>query len=87
MRTRYTAAWALFAALVFCLCCTFAWAKSDDGPSGNQEAVRSGSGPKLVIKETDMNFGKVEQGKTLSHEFVISNEGTEPLKIISVKPG
>jgi len=32
------------------------------------------------------DFGTVERGATLEHTFIVRNEGTAPLEIVSVKP-
>jgi hypothetical protein len=85
MKTRFMTASVFLLALV--ICCTSAWAKAEDGASGSQETAKKAPGPKFVVKESQFDFGKVAEGETLSHEFTVSNEGSEPLKIISVKPG
>jgi hypothetical protein len=43
--------------------------------------------PKLVIAETDHNFGEVKAGEKLQHTFTFKNEGTADLVIQSVTPG
>ena len=40
---------------------------------------KTGPHPKAVIPETDYNFGIMRLEETLSHEFVIKNEGAVPL--------
>lgn len=42
--------------------------------------------PKLVFPATQHHFGKVDRGTKLEHTFVVRNEGTAPLEILSVKP-
>jgi len=40
--------------------------------------------PKIKFRETAWNFGKISQGKSVSHEFVFTNEGDAPLVIKKV---
>lgn len=47
----------------------------------------SWGGPKLWIKETEWNFGKIPANATISHVFWVKNIGTDTLRILSVKPG
>jgi hypothetical protein len=44
-------------------------------------------GPKMVLKETEFDFGEVKEGRVLQHSFSVVNKGNEELRIISVKPG
>ena len=39
----------------------------------------------LVLKETEFNFGKIPQGKPVTHVFEITNTGKDSLKIINVQ--
>ena len=39
----------------------------------------------LVLKETEYDFGKIPQGKPVTHVFDIVNNGKESLKIINVQ--
>lgn len=39
----------------------------------------------LTIKEVEFNFGKIPQGKPVTHIFDVVNGGKEPLKIINVQ--
>ena len=48
---------------------------------------RNDRGPRMVIKEREVDFKEVKEGVTLKHVFIIGNTGNEPLKIISVRPG
>jgi hypothetical protein len=43
--------------------------------------------PKLVLKEEVFDFQEVTEGKTLEHDFVIRNQGDQPLTIQDVKTG
>lgn len=42
--------------------------------------------PKLVLPLTDIDFGKVAQGKSLTRNLVVKNAGTANLNIESVSP-
>ncbi len=42
--------------------------------------------PKAVYPAAVHDFGTVERGDTLEHTFIVRNEGTAPLEIVSVKP-
>ncbi len=43
-------------------------------------------GPKLILQQTEHDFGNIIQGEEVSHTFVITNGGDDLLKITSVKP-
>jgi hypothetical protein len=48
-------------------------------------SIFAGKGPKIKFKEESKDFGKMKQGKVLTHIFVFENEGDETLKINRVK--
>lgn len=39
----------------------------------------------LLTKETEYNFGKIPQGKPVTHDFIVTNTSKEPLKIDNVQ--
>jgi Protein of unknown function (DUF1573) len=39
----------------------------------------------LTLKETEFDFGKIPQGKPVTHEFVVVNTGKDSLKIVNVQ--
>jgi hypothetical protein len=39
----------------------------------------------LVLKEAEFNFGKIPQGKPVTHVFEITNTGKDSLKIVNVQ--
>lgn len=39
----------------------------------------------LVLKESEFNFGKIPQGKPVTHVFEITNSGKDSLKIVNVQ--
>lgn len=49
-------------------------------------AAPGGKAPKLVAPAAKLDFGKQPQDKTLVRAIVISNRGTDSLKIESVTP-
>jgi len=48
-------------------------------------ARTSGDAPELICSEHEFFFGQATNDKTITREFVISNEGTAPLRISSVR--
>jgi hypothetical protein len=45
------------------------------------------SGPKMVLKEQDFDFGEVEGEDVITHTFEVLNQGDEVLIIEKVSPG
>lgn len=43
--------------------------------------------PSLVLEEKAYHFGKVRQGETIEHSFVVRNKGKGALRIGRVRPG
>jgi hypothetical protein len=43
--------------------------------------------PKLVIPQTEFDFGFVPQSAKISHDFWLYSKGTDTLKILQVNPG
>lgn len=39
----------------------------------------------LVMKETEFNFGKIPQGKPVTHIFTVDNKSKDSLKIVNVQ--
>src|SRR4051812_5251331 len=39
----------------------------------------------LTLKETEFNFGKIPQGKPVTHIFYVDNKSTDSLKILNVQ--
>jgi hypothetical protein len=42
-------------------------------------------GPKATFQTTDFDFGNIEQGKVVNHDFALSNTGGDVLKITDVR--
>jgi hypothetical protein len=43
--------------------------------------------PSLKILSPDYDFGEVEEGSILSHDYLIKNTGPGTLEIVNVRPG
>ena len=50
------------------------------------QAAKAEDAPKLVIKQTEHNFGEVKKGEIAQHAFVVKNEGKADLEIKNVAP-
>lgn len=73
MRRRKNGKWEIIFIFLFaCLLCSGSF-------------VFSGKGPKMKFKKASWDFGKVKQGKMISHVFVFKNEGDEILKIKGIR--
>ncbi len=48
-------------------------------------AVVSDKGDELVLKEMEFDFGKIPQGKPVTHVFEVVNNGTDSLKITNIQ--
>ncbi len=48
-------------------------------------SINAQKGAVIEFKEESFNFGKIEEGPKVSHEFVFKNTGTEPLILSNVK--
>jgi hypothetical protein len=44
-------------------------------------------GPKMVLKETVIDFGEIPESKGVAHVFKVFNKGDQTLEIKGVKPG
>ena len=53
---------------------------------GRPDAAAFASAPKLVVPLSDIDFGKVAQGKSLTRNLVVRNAGKADLSIESVVP-
>ena len=50
-------------------------------------ASAAGLPPYIQLIEMDYNFGTVEEGSILSHDYPVKNTGQEVLEITDVRPG
>ncbi|MBI1748804.1 MAG: DUF1573 domain-containing protein [Acidobacteria bacterium] len=58
--------------------------------SGSDQTLiptKPGPPPKAVFKEMRHAFGEVQRGESVSHIFIVKNEGEGPLAITNVAPG
>lgn len=46
----------------------------------------SADGPSIVLAEKTFDFGEVDEGSVVSHEFTVKNEGGTELQIKKVSP-
>jgi hypothetical protein len=54
---------------------------------GKESAVVMDPNARAVIPSDSFDFGSAYEGNDIYHDFIIKNEGTAELKIISVKSG
>jgi len=50
-------------------------------------AQEAPSSPQALFPEKTFQFKEVEEGNPVQHSFTVQNKGSEPLKIVKVKPG
>lgn len=70
--------------LIGCSWIPLAHAAESPASSG---ATAAKAAPAIEIPEASYNFGAVQQGQTIEHDFVVKNTGTAPLHIKQVRPG
>ena len=56
-----------------------------DGGGAADESAPAGAVPEIFFPEPTHDFGTAPQGEKVSHEFVVKNTGTAPLKLIKAK--
>ena len=52
-----------------------------------KDYLLASQGPKILIKEGSFDAGNVKQGDTITHSFMVLNQGDEELLIEKVEPG
>ena len=70
-----------YAAVILAICVLFSASSYSEAGKG---AVVSAS---AVLPEKEYEFEPVLEGAGITHEFVIQNKGSMPLRIVRVKPG
>jgi hypothetical protein len=50
-------------------------------------SISAQDAPKISLPEVEWDFGKIPKGGIVSHKYLIKNQGTKVLRIISVSPG
>jgi hypothetical protein len=43
--------------------------------------------PKISLSEKTVDVGDIKEGETITHAFLLSNQGNQTLEIKDVKPG
>lgn len=74
--------------LVLTLAAACALAGCDDEPKGSATTASvavSGKAPQIAAAKPNYDFGKVKQGKEVTHAFKIRNAGAAPLLIHKAK--
>lgn len=74
----------------FCVSCFFVNAQvAADPHAGHDHAAAESAKPvgeeTLALKETEFNFGKIPQGKPVTHIFEVSNTGKNSFKLDNVQ--
>ena len=68
---------------LFALSCCFVFFQTDSfGTQKNTLNV-----PSVAVPETRYKFGPVLEGTEITHDFIVQNKGTAPLKIEKVRTG
>jgi Protein of unknown function (DUF1573) len=60
-------------------------ATSFAGMSQTGTSTKTAVAEVLVLKETSFDFGQIQQGRPVTHEFYLSNNSTDTLKIENVQ--
>ena len=55
--------------------------------SGAIRTTPAAAGPRAILPETVFEFGAVVEGTEVAHDFIILNDGDEPLEINQVRSG
>lgn len=72
----------------FCICFSFVQLAAQNASSTRLSLSPAPTGTAAMKWEAERhNFGQVQLGDTLTHTFIVTNTGTAPLQLNSVKPG
>jgi|GEM_PF-494747 len=80
-------AWGLLCILVSLLFLSWGAGASPPSPPPAPETPKTQGFPKIVVQGPQADLGEVLENATLSHDFVVRNEGNAPLIIEQVRPG
>jgi len=69
----------IFSLLTLSVICTGVYAQS------SQATVVKPPQSTLVLREASYDFGKIQQGRPVTHEFEVTNQGPDTLKIENVQ--
>ncbi len=64
--------------------CTINAQATHDSKSGQTTEATTPANEAIWLKETEFDFGKIPQGKPVTHVFEVKNIGTDSLRIINV---
>lgn len=78
---------ALWAILLFILPVRAQQPATLSGTDQTLVPTKPGPPPKAVFKEMRHGFGDVQRGESVSHTFIVKNEGEGNLTISNVSPG
>lgn len=73
----------LFVQVLFALACCILF--SQTGSFGTENITLNV--PPVFVPETCYKFGSVLEGTEITHDFIVQNKGTAPLKIETVRTG
>jgi hypothetical protein len=54
-------------------------------PTASQATEKPAGSDVIALKETEFDFGKIPQGKPVTHDFYFTNTGTTPLALQNVQ--
>ena len=78
-----------FLLCTFLICClqllSFGQENTQSAGKGNPPGIITPENEVLMLKEAEFDFGKIPQGKPVTHIFEVSNVGSTPLKILNVQ--
>lgn len=76
--------------LIGCCWVNIAHAADSSAPAAQpnpSSAAAAKAAPAIQVPETSYDFGAVQQGKVIEHNFMIKNTGKGTLQIKQVRPG
>ncbi len=69
----------------FCLMSLLALKAQDNHNHDHADTTQKHTDASLELKETEYDFGKIPQGKSVYHFFEVINKGSQPLKLDNVQ--
>lgn len=58
--------------------------KTEEVATQNSDAAKEY--PKIKFHETNFDFGTIQEGESVQHEFTFTNTGDAPLKVLKARP-
>jgi hypothetical protein len=68
------------------VCFIFAGAQNGYSQQSTFSSENRREAPSITVSETDVDFGEVDEGSLISHDFIVKNTGRTELKIDKVSP-